>query len=202
MKVKICGITRAEDAAQAEAAGADALGFIFVPGSKRELELAQAAAAMADVGPFVTRVGVFRNQALEDVRGVARALKLSAVQLHGDEDAAFARALQKEFTVIKVWGFSSKLNRETVAAFPADAVMVDGIKPGGGETFNWADAAHLRGIPKLILAGGLKPENVTAGIEALRPYAVDVASGVEKSPGLKDEHKVLEFIRNAKATAH
>ena len=201
MRVKICGITSVQDVLKTEAAGADAIGINFVKTSKRFVTVEQARTITGSVGPFLTTVGVFMNQPLGEVQTLARSLRLHAVQLHGDEDAAYAAKLQDEFTVIKVFSFTSALTPATLAAFPADAVLLDGLKPGSGETFSWSDAAALKAAPRLILAGGLTPENVAAGVKAFSPYAVDVASGVEASAGVKDAAKLKDFIRNARRSA-
>ena len=200
MRVKICGITRPEDAVAAEQAGADALGFIFVESSKRFVGVAQAAAISSAVGPLIHRVGVFADSSLEKVVETASALRLHAVQLHGQEDAEFAAEVRKQFWVIKAVSFHRGLSRAELDAFPADALLLDGIKPGSGEVFAWEDAAFLKGYPRLILAGGLTPDNVAAGIEALEPYAVDVSSGVEARPGVKDAQKIQDFVRVANLT--
>ena len=199
MRIKICGITRPEDAEVAESAGADAIGLIFAPNSKRLITLEQAAAIAERVGPLITRVGVFVDAPLEQVLAAVHHLRLGAVQLHGSEDSVYAAAVRKETRVIRAVSFRPGLPLEGLAHFPADALLVDGLRPGSGETFDWSQASSLTGAPHLILAGGLAPENVAAGIRALRPYAVDVASGVEASPGIKDPEKVAAFVRNARA---
>ena len=200
MRVKICGITRPEDAVAAEQAGADAIAFNFVKTSKRLVSVPQAAAASAAVGPFIQRIGVFADSPLEYVLETATSLRLHAVQLHGQEDAEFASALRENFWVIKAVSFRKELSRAGLDAFPADGILLDGIKPGSGEAFAWEDAAFLKGHPRLILAGGLTPDNVAAGIAALEPYAVDVSSGVEVRPGIKDKQKLQDFVRVAKLT--
>lgn len=200
VRVKICGVTRVEDALAAEAAGADALGFIFAP-SKRRVTLAQAKVISAALGPFVARVGVFVDSPLSAVRETVQALRLSAVQLHGHEDAAYASALHSHVRVIRAVPFTPDLTAESLQTFPADAVLLDGLRPGSGEAFSWADASALSGLPNLILAGGLTPATVAAGIAALNPYGVDVASGVESSPGVKDPKKIQDFVRAAKTSA-
>lgn len=199
MRVKICGITRPEDAELAESAGADAIGLIFAPNSKRLITLERAAAIAERVGPLITRVGVFVDAPLEQVLAAVHHLRLGAVQLQGSEDSVYAAAVRKETRVIRAVSFRPGLSLEGLAHFPADALLVDGLRPGSGETFDWSQASSLTGTPHLILAGGLAPENVAAGIRALRPYAVDVASGVEASPGIKDPEKVAAFVRNARA---
>lgn len=197
MRVKICGITRIEDALAAEAAGADAVGLIFAERSKRRVTLEQAANIVAALGPFVARVGVFVDAPLGDVEEAVRTLRLSAVQLNGHEDAAYARALRPHVQVIRAVSFTPELTPKAVQAFPADAFLLDGLDPGSGEAFSWEDAGALAGLPHLILAGGLTSANVAAGIRLFRPYAVDVASGVESSAGIKGPRKIQDFVRAA-----
>lgn len=201
MRVKICGITSVADALLTEQAGADAIGINFIRASKRFVTAEQARAISQSVGPLLTTVGIFMNQPLSEVKAIARSLHLHAVQLHGDETAAYAAELGREFTVIKAFSFTPQLTPELLAHFPADAILLDGIKPGSGQSFQWTDAVALKGLPKLILAGGLTPANVAEAISILEPYAVDLASGVEASPGVKDPAKVHAFIRNAR-TGH
>lgn len=198
VRVKICGITNAEDALAAEAAGADAVGLIFAERSKRRVTLAQAQAISDVLGPLILRVGVFVDAPLGEVLGAAQTLRLGAVQLHGAEPPGYAEALRPAVRVIKVFTFAPDLTPDTLRRFPADAVFIEGPTPGSGETFLWDEAAALKGFPKLILAGGLTPDNVAAGVRSLRPYAVDVASGVERAIGLKDHTKVQDFVRAAK----
>lgn len=198
MRVKICGITRPEDARLSEEAGADAIGLIFAAQSRRCVGLEQARALVQAVGPLVQVVGVFVDQPLGDVRKLVRSLRLGAVQLHGREDAAYAEALRAEVRVIKAFSFGPQLSRQVLAAFPADAVLLDGLRPGSGEAFDWGEAAWLADFPHLILAGGLTPENVVAGVRQFRPYAVDVSTGVEAAPGIKDAEKLRRFVRLAK----
>jgi phosphoribosylanthranilate isomerase len=199
MRVKICGITRPQDALAAEAAGADAVGLIFAERSKRRVTLAQAAVISAALGPFTARVGVFVDAPLAQIHEAVHELRLSAVQLHGAESADYALALQPTVQVIKAVSFSPGLTPEAVAGFPADALLLDGVRPGGGEAFSWRDAAAFAGTPHLILAGGLTPDTVAAGIATLKPWAVDVASGVESSAGIKDPTKIQDFVRAAKS---
>lgn len=201
MFVKICGITRPEDARLAESAGADAIGMIFVSGSRRELDVERAAPIAEAVGPFVVRIGVFRDAPIDRVRGAARRLRLHGVQLHGSEDAAYVAALRSELTVVKALSYHSDLTADDLAAYGADAILLDGPDPGSGRAFSWAEAAPLVGASRVVVAGGLTPENVHRAVEAVRPYAVDVASGVETAPGLKDQAKVRAFVARAKAAA-
>lgn len=195
VRIKICGITRAEDALAAERAGADAIGLIFAERSKRRVDVEAAAAIVAGLGPFLTRVGVFVDAPLEQVLEAVRRLKLGAVQLHGDEPASYARAVRAEVAVVKALAFGPAVTPAALADYPADAILLDSPSPGSGRSFVWTAAEAWRGHPRLVLAGGLTPESVTEGVRALRPYAVDVASGVETVPGIKDAARVQAFIR-------
>jgi len=195
VRVKICGITRAEDALAAERAGADAIGMIFAERSRRRVDLGAAADIVADLGPFVTRVGVFVDAPLDEVRAAVQRLELGAVQLHGDEPAAYAAALRGEVMIVRAMPFEPGRTPASMDAYPADAFLLDAPTPGSGRPFAWSDAVAWRGHPRLVLAGGLDPTTVAAGIRALRPYAVDVASGVESEPGIKDAERVQAFIR-------
>ncbi len=198
MKVKICGITRPQDAIAAEQAGVDAIGLNFAESSKRKVTLEQALEISQSVGVFIATVGIFVNQPLEWVRNIASTLRLDAIQLHGQEDAVYARALAKDFRIIKAVSFQEHLDPKTLHDFPAEALLLDGLKPGSGEVFDWSAASAWKDHPKLILAGGLTPENVSKGIAALNPYAVDTASGVEASIGIKDPSKIQHFVRAAR----
>jgi len=215
VKVKICGITRAEDARVAEEAGTDAIGLIFAEISKRVVTVEQAKDISKAVGIFTKRVGVFLDAPLEQVLQIANELRLDAVQLHGDESNEYVSSVAEHFHVIKTIAIASEVDRGRLEQIPAHALLIEGVIPGSGDVFDWSKAAKLKGMPNLILAGGLTPDNVVAGIEALQPYAVDVASGVEKTVTTdtqnsgntnpttnyptKDARKVLDFVRAAKA---
>lgn len=216
IKVKICGITRPEDARFAEEAGADAIGLIFAEISKRRLDVAIAKEISKAVGIFTKRVGVFLDEDLERVLSIANELRLDAVQLHGAEPNDYVAQVAEHFHVIKTVAIDAEVDREGLEQIPAHALLIEGVTPGSGEVFDWSKATALKGMPNLILAGGLNPSNVVAGIKALQPYAVDVASGVEKTvtdntqntPNAnqgtnyptKDAAKVLDFVRAAKGT--
>jgi len=197
MWVKICGITNAQDALIVEQAGADALGLIFVAGSKRVVDAEQARLISDAVGPFITRVGVFMNAPLEEVLETIRHVRLDVVQLHGDEDAAFAAEVRACVRVLKAVRVTAKLDMAALKTFPADGFLLDGPVPGSGQTFAWNEVS-LQDLPHPILAGGLTPENVGAAIGTLVPYGVDVASGVERAAGHKDPQRVQDFVRVAK----
>lgn len=197
VKVKICGITRVEDAVACQRAGVDAIGLNFVGHSKRKVTLEQALTISKSLGPFISRVGIFVNHPLHELEEIAQTLKLDTVQLHGQEDAIYAKSVGKNYRVIKAVSFQNQSPKELLD-FPADAILLDGLKPGSGEAFDWSVAKLFKGFPNLILAGGLTPTNVRAGIEALEPYAVDTASGVENSPGIKNHVQIQDFVRAAK----
>lgn len=198
MRIKICGITRPEDAREAERAGADAIGMIFAPGSARRVTPERAEAIGAAVGPLLVRVGVFVDAPLDDVRALVERLRLGAVQLHGSEPPAYAAALRERVPVIRAVAFREGLTPGSLAAYPADAVLLDAARPGSGTAFAWDAARAWRGHPRLILAGGLGPDTVGRGIAALAPYGVDVASGVERAPGEKDAARVRAFVQAAR----
>lgn len=199
VRVKICGITRVEDALVAEGAGADAVGLVFAPRSKRRVDLAQACRISAALGPFIARVGVFVDAPLAEVLEAVAVARLGAVQLHGAESAAYAGELHGRVRVVRAVAYAPGLTPEALADYPADAILLDAAVPGSGTAFAWREAAAWRGHPRLILAGGLTPANVGSGVEALRPYAVDVASGVESAPGVKSAGLVHDFVTAAKA---
>lgn len=197
--VKVCGITNLEDALASLAAGADMLGFNFYARSPRYVETAVAWRIIEHLPEGVECVGVFVNEpSPEDVLRIARESGVSAVQLHGDETPEFCRALEG-FTTIKALRVGKDYGVGTAAAFRTDAVLLDAYAPdafgGTGHTFDWALAHATReAVPRLFLAGGLKPSNVAAAIESVGPYAVDVCSGVETSPGLKSFRLMQEFV--------
>jgi phosphoribosylanthranilate isomerase len=197
MLVKICGITRPEDALHAENAGADALGLNFVPNTKRCISLERAREIVRALGPFVARVGVFQNASLETVLETVQAVGLNVVQLHGHESDAFALEVQRIVPVVR----AIKLEPGIPFVLPevGSAFLIDGPDPGSGQLADWSrlEASNLGGR-RWLLAGGLTPENVAGAIERLKPWGVDLSSGVESSPGIKDPTKVTAFIRAAK----
>jgi phosphoribosylanthranilate isomerase len=198
MRVKICGITRPADAVLAEQAGADAIGLIFAEGSRRYVTVETARQVVDAAGPLLLRVGVFRNAPLERVLDTAAELRLQLVQLHGDEDHAFVAEAARSVAVIKALPFGAGLRPADFRSWPADGILLDAVTPGAGIPFDWEQAGALAGQPRLILAGGLNPGNVAEAVRLLRPYGVDVASGVESAPGIKDAGLVHSFIREAR----
>jgi phosphoribosylanthranilate isomerase len=195
MLVKICGITRLEDAEAAVDAGAGAIGFIFWPASPRFIDPHRARKIAAMLPPFVTPVGVFVNQPLDYVNGVSTLARLGAVQLHGDEQPDFAAAVASP--VIK----ATTLGVDDVRAWPANVRLLldvhDPVARGGtGRTIDWTEAREVAARRKILLAGGLTPDNVAEAVARVRPFGIDVSSGVESAPGIKD-HRRLQALFEA-----
>ncbi len=198
IRVKICGITRVADAMAAAAAGADAIGLVFVARSARNVDMEQAAAICRSLPPFVSRVGLFMDSDAEFVRQAMASVPLNWLQFHGQETAQFCHQFQRPW--IKAIAMAG--SGESVAAGfeQADALLLDahaaGELGGSGKTFDWDQ------VPRLdrpwILAGGLRPDNVALACRQLRPHAVDVSSGVETRPGIKDVKLMNEFIKAAR----
>ncbi|MEQ1642370.1 MAG: phosphoribosylanthranilate isomerase [Pyrinomonadaceae bacterium] len=205
VRVKICGITSLADAKHAADCGADAIGFNFYAVSKRYISSPLAAEIVERVTMRVEKVGVFVNATVEEIVEIEDAVQLDAVQLHGDETPEFIEELRGESdaTIIKAIRIGPDFDPNDVLQYKADAILLDAFskveRGGTGETFDWAIASHLVIlVDQVYLAGGLTPENVAEAIRVVGPYAVDVASGVEASPGMKDRDKVAAFIKAAK----
>jgi len=201
-QVKICGLTSVADAQAAAAAGADLIGLMFYAGSPRHVSLAQAAEIARALPPFVLRVGVFVNP---DEALVTRAIAecgLNLLQFHGDEPSAFCT--QFGLMSVKALRVRDAASLQTLAEYHTDAFLLDAYSAAGrggtGEQFNWdlAVAAQDWGKP-IFLAGGLTPANVAAAVRQVRPFAVDVSSGVEAAPGKKDPAKMQAFIAAVRA---
>ena len=207
VRVKVCGVTALDDALVAAAAGADALGFNFWPKSPRHIEARRAADIIAHLPPFVTPVGVFVDESPARIKSVAQASSIRAVQLHGNEPpeeaAALAAAGLAVFKAFSVGpGFRpQQLQRYSAAdAFLLD-VQVKGKRGGSGRPFDWRRAQMAGRYGRILLAGGLTPENIADAIRQAQPWGVDVCTGVEKKPGVKDHKRLREFIRRAKMEA-
>jgi phosphoribosylanthranilate isomerase len=202
VKVKICGLTSLPDAKSAVEAGADILGFVFWDQSPRRISLAAAAEVMAGLPPEVVKAGVFVNASPDEVFQAIHACNLNILQFHGDEPPGYC--LQFGLMTVKAFRVRDASSLERLKDYPTDAWLLDAYsagKPGGtGEHFNWdlAVLASQRGRP-IMLAGGLTPENVAVAVRKVRPFAVDVSSGVESSPGKKDPAKIRAFISAAKS---
>lgn len=205
MRAKICGITRLEDAELAVEHGAWALGFILWPGSSRSIDPGEAARIAARVRRRVQLFGVYVNPALDEVAATADAIGVTHLQLHGDEGPAFCAEARRRTgaKVVKAVRVRSGADLQAVETFrTADFHLLDASSPGSGEAWDWALATRRRTAVPKILSGGLTAENVAAGIEAVGPYAVDVASGVEVPgrPGIKDPERVRAFLAAAAGT--
>jgi phosphoribosylanthranilate isomerase len=200
MIVKICGITRLEDAQTAIAHGASAIGFVFWPASPRFIDPYRARKIAAALPPFVATVGVFVNQLSTYVNQVANVVPLSVIQLHGDEPPAFAASLSRP--VMKA---VTGLDGGSAAAWPERVMLLvdahDPVRRGGtGEKADWTLAASLARTRHVFLAGGLTPDNLARAVAAVHPFGVDVSSGVESSPGVKDPRRIAALF-NAIAQA-
>ena len=195
-RIKICGLTRPQDVLAAVEAGADAIGFVFYPPSPRALSPEQAAELVALLPPFVTAVGLFVNPSPAEVASVLARVPLHLLQFHGDETEAECAAHGRPW--IKAARMRPGVDLVEFAHLHPGAcgilldAFVDGYG-GGGKTFDWSLIPAQHGRP-LILSGGLDPDNVTAAIRRVRPWAVDVSSGVESAKGIKDAHKMAAFI--------
>lgn len=196
IRVKICGVTTVEDARLAADLGAAAVGLVFWPGSPRFVELKRAHAIVSALPPFVSAVGVFVDQQHEAER-IARETGLTAVQFHGDEPPGAYRAFP--LRVIKAVTVKDASAREEAAAVPAGATVLldahDRVKRGGtGRVVDWSIAAQIARTRPVILSGGLTAANAAEAVAAVRPYAIDVSSGVESAPGRKDSAKLRELF--------
>ena len=201
VRVKICGVTSAEDARAAVAAGADMIGLNFYPRSKRFIALERAREIVTALPSGVWKVGVFVNASRDEIEHVQKALQLDAIQLHGDEPPEMTQGFA--VPVIRTLKLCAAGDAgRALAHVSAEYYLCEGdagaAYGGAGATFDWEWA---REVPRerLVVAGGLTPENVAAAVRALRPFAVDVASGVESAPGIKDPARMAALVAHAKA---
>ncbi len=210
VRVKVCGITTPQDAAAVVAAGADAIGFLFAK-SPRRIEPEQALTIRRSLSPFVATVGVFVNERPERVLEVVAAVGLSTVQLHGDEPPEVVETIGRRVPTVKAIRVRDEESLGEVDAYPSacgfllDAYVKGGARGGTGHVFNWdllRSGAHRITERPWILAGGLHPENIERAVAACRPYAVDVSSGVESRPGVKDSTKVNDFMERVRRSSH
>lgn len=205
-KVKICGITKLEDAQKACEFGADLIGFILFQGSPRKMHRFDVQSIVGGLPKEISKVGLFMDQGLDRVESTALLCRLDTVQLHGKESPRYCAKLKKRFKIIKSFKVSDEKSIKNVEKYEkvADYYLFDtyvkGAPGGTGKTFNWNILAGKRFKKPIFLAGGLTPQNVGEAVKKIAPYAVDVASGVETSPGKKDHKLLKEFIQNAKKT--
>lgn len=199
-KIKICGITNIEDANLAIDFGADALGFIFYPKSKRYIEPEEAYKIISKLPPFINIVGVFVNQAADEIKRVKEISGFDTVQIHGDETPDFCKELGCK--LIKAIRVKEKIDLAEVESYNVHAVLFDTYSANGyggtGECFVWETLRDLNISKKVILSGGLNSDNVSEAIRIVNPYAVDVSSGVEDYPGKKNREKLKKFIQAVK----
>lgn len=206
-RIKICGQTTLSDAQLSAADGADMIGIILFRGSKRFVPFEQAAAWISGVPAGVERVAVFVDPSLDEVRAALADGLFHTAQLHGREDPAFVAALNEtglQGRLVKAIRVVDESSLATLDAFPTRRFLLDGPDPGSGQLFDWAlAAAAVARHPdaSFLLAGGLTPENVAAAVRAVHPQGVDVASGVEASPGIKDPARLRAFITAARLSS-
>ena len=197
MRVKVCGITRLEDARIATDLGAFAIGFVFWPASPRFVDAERARSIVRALPPLVMAIGVFVDQPQAEVNEVADRVGLGAVQLHGNETPAYCEGIERR--VIRAIGLRESMDVKSVDQWPPSVtVLLDAYDPekrgGTGRPVDWTIAAAIASARPTILSGGLRPENVGAAITTVRPYAIDVSSGVEARPGVKDARRLRAFF--------
>jgi phosphoribosylanthranilate isomerase len=201
-RIKICGITREQDVQAVARSGADALGFVFYEKSPRHVTVQQAVAMAKIIPPFVTLAGLFVNPAENEVRNVLKQVPLDVLQFHGEEPPEFCAQFGRPY--LKAIRVKAGVDLVQCAARYSSAqgllldAFIEGIQGGTGESFDWALIPHDLPLP-VILSGGLHAGNVAAAIEQVRPFAVDVSSGVESAKGIKNAAKVAEFIKEVKS---
>lgn len=201
-RVKFCGLTRPGEVRFAGELGVDAVGFVFARGSPRKLTLEQALALKSALSPLVSLVVLFRNDDEARVRRVVEALRPQLLQFHGEEDEAHCRSSGVPYLRAVPMRDGAEAARTAVTRYPtAAAFLLDGHAPGapggGGKLFDWSRIPSLRGRP-WILAGGLTPDNIGNAVIALRPWGVDVSSGIESAPGIKDGEKMRHFMQEVR----
>lgn len=201
-RIKFCGFTRAADVAEAVALGVDAIGLILVPQSPRAVSLEAAGELKKTIPPFVSSVVLLRNPDPALVVEVLRSIRPSLLQFHGEESAEFCASFGHPYLKAIAMQKQTRSLAEIAGDYAtAEALLLDGHAPGGlggqGLAFDWALATQSVGLP-VMLAGGIRPDNVAAAIDAARPYAVDVSSGIEAAPGVKDSGKMRAFAREVR----
>ena len=197
VKVKVCGITNLEDAQLACRLGADALGFIFFKKSPRFVTPATAKSIIDSLPPFVDTVGVFVNALLSEINQILKTVPLKLIQLHGDESPDYCQKIS--LPALKVFRVKNGFDLSILKKYKASGFLLDTYHDqsygGSGETFNWNIAKEAKKYGPIVVSGGLNPKNVRKAVEFVRPYAVDVCSGVEAKPGKKDSEKLKAFFQ-------
>lgn len=203
MKIKICGITNLDDALAAVDCGADALGFIFYPKSPRCISPEKVKEITSLLPPYMTTVGVFVNEKPAKIKKIMDASNLKVVQLHGDEPPAECNLWMPTVKAFRVKEFTDLNPLELYQG--VSAYLLDTFSPstfgGTGQIFNWDIALEAKKFGRIVLSGGLTPKNIEMAVKWVKPYAVDVSSGIESEKGIKDEKKMREFIEKARAAA-
>lgn len=201
-RIKICGITNKEDALEAAHLGVDALGFVFAESPRRVIpSMVQEIVEL--LPPFISRVGVFVNEERGKVKEIAARCHLTSLQFHGEEPPSYCEGFREK--TVKAFSIKDEAILDTIPEYEVDAYLLDSYSPsrygGTGNTFDWDIARKIKkfGVP-IILSGGLDPDNVKEAIERVRPYAVDVGSGVEVEEGKKDTEKLEDFVRKVRET--
>ena len=201
VKVKICGMTNLKDVKVAVDGGVDAVGFIFYKKSPRSVIMQAVREIVLELPPFVDSVGVFVNETAEQINKIADHCKLDRVQLHGDESPAFCKKIRRR--VIKAIRVKDIQSLKKLSDYPVSSFLLDTFSEdqygGTGKVFDWNLAYPAKKYGPIILAGGLTPINVHQAIQRIQPYGVDVCSGVESQPGIKDHKKMKAFLKNVKA---
>jgi phosphoribosylanthranilate isomerase len=203
INIKICGITRLEDALEAQKSGAWALGFIFFNGSKRYIEPLKAAEIISKLGSNIEKIGVFVDESCEDTLEIIKIAGLSAVQLHGSESREHVERLNEHTKVLKSFRVKNDFDCSVLEGYKAYAFLLDtysdnGCYGGTGKTFDWHHALSCKKYGRIILAGGLNENNITEAIRTVGPWGLDVSSGVETAPGIKNKEKINAFFNMVK----
>jgi len=201
VKVKVCGMTSLKDALNAVEGGADAVGFIFYKKSLRSVTMKTVREIVLELPPFVDTVGVFVDETAEQINKIADYCNLDIIQLHGNESPTFCKKIRRK--VIKAFRIKDMQSVKKISNFQVSGFLLDtfseNLHGGTGKVFDWNLALPAKKFGPVIMAGGLTPNNVQQAVRQIRPYGVDVCSGVESEPGIKDHKKVRAFLKNANA---
>ena len=201
VKVKVCGMTSLKDALVAVEGGADAVGFIFYKKSPRSVTMKTVREIVLELPPFVDTVGVFVDETAEQINKIADYCNLDIIQLHGDESPTYCKKIRRK--VIKAFRIKDMQSVKKLSSFQVSGFLLDtfseNLHGGTGKVFDWNLALPAKKFGPVIMAGGLTPNNVQQAVRQIRPYGVDVCSGVESEPGIKDHKKVRAFLKNANA---